>query len=188
MAHFAEIRSSDNAVLRVVVINDSDIAANGGEYSSESETWVANNIPNDSTLDLELYRERYWKQTSYNTRNNQHYTKDENGLPVLSEDQTKAKRFRYAAQFGTYDPAEDIFIDPKPFASWTLDANNRWQPPVAMPPDFVSTVNSQTNNQPYRLHPSWDEENQRWYVEDVEVDNTTTITRIWNPETSSWEN
>ena len=57
-----------------------------------------------------------------------------------------------------------------------------------MPPDFVSTVNSQTNNQPYSLHPSWDEENQRWYVEDVEVDNTTTITRIWNPETSSWEN
>ena len=31
MAHFAEIRSSDNEVLRVVVISDEDVAANGGE-------------------------------------------------------------------------------------------------------------------------------------------------------------
>ena len=45
MAHFAEIRSDDNKVLRVVVINNEDVANNGGEYSSESETWVANNIP-----------------------------------------------------------------------------------------------------------------------------------------------
>lgn len=155
MAHFAEIRSSDNAVLRVVVINDSDIAANGGEYSSESETWVANNIPNDSTLDLDPYPETYWKQTSYNTRNNQHYTKDENGLPVLSEDQTKAKRFRYAAQFGTYDPAEDIFIDPKPFASWTFNNTTKaWDPPTPMP----NEVDEDGQYIPY----DWNEETQTW--------------------------
>ena len=55
MAHFAEIRSSDNRVLRVVVIDNEDIANNGGEWSSESETWVANNTPNDETLGLDPY-------------------------------------------------------------------------------------------------------------------------------------
>ena len=94
MAHFAEIRSDDNKVLRVVVINNEDVANNGGEYSSESETWVANNIPNDLTLELDPYPETYWKQTSYNTRDGNYHTQDENGFFVLSDDQTKAKRFR----------------------------------------------------------------------------------------------
>ena len=53
MAHFAEIRSDDNRVLRVVVVSNDDVANNGGEYSSESETWAANNIPNDETLGLD---------------------------------------------------------------------------------------------------------------------------------------
>ena len=42
MAHFAEIRSSDNEVLRVVVISDEDVAANGGELSTQAETFVKN--------------------------------------------------------------------------------------------------------------------------------------------------
>lgn len=69
MAHFAEIKSSNNKVLRVVVINNDDVANNGGEYSTEAETWVANFIPNDPFI-LEdnggNYPETYWKQTSYN--------------------------------------------------------------------------------------------------------------------------
>ena len=80
MAHFAEIQSSDNKILRVVVINDSDVVANGGEYSSEAETWVANNIPNDITLELDPYPSTYWKQTSYNTRQGNHYQSDNQTL------------------------------------------------------------------------------------------------------------
>jgi len=45
MAHFAEIKSSDNLVLRVNVKKDSDVEANGGEYTTEVEQWVANNTP-----------------------------------------------------------------------------------------------------------------------------------------------
>ena len=45
MAHFAEIKSDDNTVLRVVVVNNSDVDANGGDLSAEAETWVANNTP-----------------------------------------------------------------------------------------------------------------------------------------------
>jgi hypothetical protein len=34
-----------------------------------------------------------------------------------------------------YDADADVFIAPQPFASWTLDDNNNWQPPVAKPND-----------------------------------------------------
>ena len=157
MAHFAEIRSDDNKVLRVVVINNEDVANNGGEYSSESETWVANNIPNDLTLELDPYPETYWKQTSYNTRDGNYHTQDENGFFVLSDDQTKAKRFRYAIQSGTYDSAEDIFIDPKPFPSWTFNNPTKaWDPPTPMP-------NEVDDNGLIILY-DWNEETQTWEV------------------------
>ena len=157
MAHFAEIRSDDNKVLRVVVINNEDVANNGGEYSSESETLVANNIPNDLTLELDPYPETYWKQTSYNTRDGNYHTQDENGFFVLSYDQTKAKRFRYAIQSGTYDSAEDIFIDPKPFPSWTFNNTTKaWDPPTPMP-------NEVDDNGLIILY-DWNEETQTWEV------------------------
>ena len=54
-----------------------------------------------------------WKQTSYN-RNFRKY---------------------YAGIGYKYDSALDMFITPQPYASWTLDAQGDWQPPVAMPDD-----------------------------------------------------
>ena len=44
-------------------------------------------------------------------------------------------RKQYAGVGHTYDKANDVFISPKPFASWTLDASFDWQPPTAMPDD-----------------------------------------------------
>ena len=44
-------------------------------------------------------------------------------------------RKRYAGVGYTYDKANDVFIDPKPYASWALDASFDWQPPTAMPSD-----------------------------------------------------
>lgn len=32
-----------------------------------------------------------------------------------------------------YDPENDVFIRPKPYESWNLDANFDWQPPTPMP-------------------------------------------------------
>ena len=68
MAHFAEIKSNDNTVLRVVVINNSDVDANGGDLSASAETWVANNTSEDPLIKEELggtYPDTYWKQTFY---------------------------------------------------------------------------------------------------------------------------
>ena len=57
-------------------------------------------------------------------------------------------RNRYAMIGGTYDPVNDVFIDIKPFDSWSLDANYNWQPPTPYPDDE-------------NLY-SWNEDNQRW--------------------------
>ena len=44
-------------------------------------------------------------------------------------------RKQYAGIGSTYDKANDVFISPKPYASWSLDASFDWQPPTAMPSD-----------------------------------------------------
>lgn len=42
-------------------------------------------------------------------------------------------RKQYAGVGYSYDPIRDEFVQPKPFPSWSLDANNDWQPPTPMP-------------------------------------------------------
>tara|TARA_Y100000590_G_scaffold47747_2_gene50584 strand:- start:18228 stop:18548 length:321 start_codon:yes stop_codon:yes gene_type:complete len=44
-------------------------------------------------------------------------------------------RKQFAGIGFTYDSAKDKFIAPQPYASWSLDGNDDWQPPVAMPED-----------------------------------------------------
>mgnify|MGYP005992001327 CR=1 FL=1 len=47
---------------------------------------------------------------------------------------------------------KDKFISPKPFASWTLDSNDDWQPPTARPVTDDGTYHD------------WNEETQSWDV------------------------
>ena len=103
MAHFAELNNS-NEVLRVIVISNDDVEANGGELSSEAETFVASIVPHleDGTA---------WKQTSYNSN----------------------FRKQYAGIGYTYDASKDKFILPQPFPSWSLDSNDDWEAPVTYP-------------------------------------------------------
>lgn len=55
-----------------------------------------------------------WKQTSYNRR----------------------IRKNYASIGYSYDPIQDAFIPPKPFASWVLDESTcTWIPPMPYPTD-----------------------------------------------------
>ena len=67
-----------------------------------------------------------WKQTSYNGN----------------------IRKNYAGIGYSYNADIDAFVAPKPYASWTLDANAQWQAPTAMP----------TDGKMY----SWNEETQTW--------------------------
>jgi len=74
-----------------------------------------------------------WIQTSYNTRGGVHYN-PETGEP--SQDQTKALRKNFASIGFTYSEQLDVFIPPKPYASWVLDEETcLWNAPVAMPTD-----------------------------------------------------
>ena len=57
-------------------------------------------------------------------------------------------RKQYAGIGYTYDATADVFIAPKPFASWSLDENYDWQAPIDYPADG-------------KLY-SWDEANQVW--------------------------
>jgi hypothetical protein len=42
-------------------------------------------------------------------------------------------RKQYAGIGFTYDAVNDVFIAPQPFASWSLDNDFNWQPPMPRP-------------------------------------------------------
>lgn len=42
-------------------------------------------------------------------------------------------RKQYAGIGYTYDDTADVFIEPQPYPSWTLDVNHDWQPPIPYP-------------------------------------------------------
>ena len=99
MAHFAEIKSEDNLVIRAVVISDQDCVSHGGENSAELEQWVASITRDCVILKQEFggdYPNTYWKRTSYNTKKGVHYT-EQNNTVVASDDQSKAFRLNYAS-------------------------------------------------------------------------------------------
>jgi hypothetical protein len=61
-------------------------------------------------------------------------------------------RKQYASIGGSYDAVNDVFIAPKPYASWSLDENFDWQAPV--PSTSIDYF--------------WDEQNQQWVATPVE--------------------
>ena len=60
-------------------------------------------------------------------------------------------RHIYAAIGYTYDKINDVFIEPQPYASWTLDENFDWQPPKPKPVIADKII-------------LWNEELQEWRV------------------------
>lgn len=59
------------------------------------------------------FRNQVCKRTSYNASN--------------------GYRKQYAGIGFTYDEVANEFVAPRPYSSWTLDANNDWQPPTPKP-------------------------------------------------------
>lgn len=111
---------SNNVVTEVIPGKDE------GEYGIDWEQWYGD------------FRGQVCKRTSYNTVANTHIN---GGTPF---------RGNYAGIGYTYREDIDAFVPPKPYASWTLDANAQWQAPVAMP----------TDGKMY----SWDEATTSWIV------------------------
>ena len=42
-------------------------------------------------------------------------------------------RKQYAGIGLTYNSVADVFVEPQPYLSWTLDSNHDWQPPTLKP-------------------------------------------------------
>lgn len=57
----------------------------------------------------------------------------------------------------SYDQENDVFITPRPFASWSLDENFDWQSPVQKPQDNLFYI--------------WDEESLNWIVQESPLNN-----------------
>ena len=106
MAHFAELNSSKE-VLRVIVVSNTDVDANGGDQHADAETFVATIVPYGTGGDS-------WKQTSYNSN----------------------FRKQYAGLGYSYDSDKDMFITIKPYPSWSLDSSGDWNAPVTYPNDL----------------------------------------------------
>jgi hypothetical protein len=107
MAHYA-LLDENNTVTNVITGVDEDITQtdlDGTVVGGSSEAWE------------QFYATRPWlnaescKRTSYN-----------NNI-----------RKQYAGIGYTYDSTNDVFIEPQPFASWSLDKNFDWQAPTPRP-------------------------------------------------------
>tara|TARA_R110000803_G_scaffold118107_4_gene186553 strand:- start:1531 stop:1965 length:435 start_codon:yes stop_codon:yes gene_type:complete len=141
MAHFAEL-DGDNKVLRVLVACNEDVNNYGGDQSE----MAANRF--EKTVNLSFTGVK-WIQTSYNDNFRQ----------------------RFASTGMTYDPVNDVFIHEQPFASWSLDSEFEWQPPVALPSETEIYKNLK-----------WDEDNQRWLANSVENSNSY----YWDPSSAEF--
>ena len=157
MAHFAEL-DSNNKVLRVVVVNNDDVENNGGDLSTEAETWVEDNIPH-------ITNGVSWKQCSYN----------------------KSFRRLYPGIGYYYNSTGDIFHGPQPYSSWTLNtASWNYEAPVTYPSD-VSYIDSSSTQQEYWTDWDEDNQRWIGYEKPIQVDGVwKEKVFAWDPDTSTW--
>jgi len=162
--YFAEL-DSNNVVIRVMTAPENIVSS---PNDPAGETWCSNNIPNDPQIPLVdgVYPGVSWKQTY------------KNAFDAVT-------RWNYATIEGTYDPANDAFIEGKLYASYTLNDKFKWTSPVAYPPvDDIG--NSLPRDRIYEdnLYIVWNESLLKW-IGQRNVDGVT-ITKEWNPDSSTW--
>jgi len=126
MAYFAEL-DNNNVVTRVVAVGN-DVETAAGPLG-DNDMHV-----DGETWCVNFFKGGTWKQTSYNNN----------------------FRKQYAGKGYTFDAAKDKFISPKPYASWSLDGDDYWQPPVTYPSDTTDKLIV------------WNEAGQKWTATDLE--------------------
>jgi len=146
MAHFAKI-SDTSQVLSVHVVNNNDILnAEGVEDESIGQAYLEkhSNWPADK-----------WIQTSYNTYGGVHKL---GGTPL---------RGNYAGTGYTWDAVNNIFYQPKPYASWVLNTTTAtWHSPIGDAPALTAEQISQNASYTNFWQYSWNEEGQSWDLVD----------------------
>ena len=158
MASFAKI-SENNEVLTVLTLNDNDtVNADGVETESVGQQYLEthNNWP-----------AQMWIQTSYNTVGGKHYTINSENKRVESLDQSKAFRGNFAGIGYIWDEVNQIFFQPKPFASWVKNITKaRWESPIGNEPELTAEQNADADNKYYY---DWNESGQSWDLITVNI-------------------
>ena len=163
MASFAKI-DENNQVLDIIKIDNADVDANGGEFSTQAEEWVGNTFGGT------------WKQFSINTEAGVHLQRDENGFASPSPTQEKAKRYNPACIGRYYHPDADAFEDEKQYDNWVLDTSvYQWKPPVTKPTG---------SDVPSNYIVGWDQKGNRWLGF---VDNEDQASKYWDTSDSTWK-
>ena len=158
MAHFAKLGANGKVIQVLTMDNDKMLNADCVEDETVGQQWLEthNNWP-----------AQMWIQTSYNTSGNKHYSTDEEGLPILSEDQSKAFRGNYAGIGYTWDEDDQMFWPKKPYASWVKNMTDaRWQSPIGDAPALTAEQESQNTAETHRWVYDWNEEGQSWDLTD----------------------
>jgi hypothetical protein len=119
MAHFAEL-DENFIVKRVIVVNNSVITDDKGVEQESLGIAFCKKLFGQNTN---------WAQCSYNGNKRHNYP---------------GRGYAYRKEIGS----DGAFVAPKPYESWVLDSNARWEAPVAMPDD----------GKLYR----WDENTTKW--------------------------
>lgn len=120
MAHYALI-DSNNVVVQVITGVDETIIQidlDGTEVGGSSEAWE------------QFYQNQPWHQ----------------GLTCKRTSYNNKIRKQFAGIGCAYDPNTDEFVSPQPYASWYLDENNDWQPPIPEPTDGLYEWNESTQS------------------------------------------
>ena len=149
MAHYAKIEA--NIVTDILVIDDFEV--DGVEDIDAQENYLAERYPDDTFL-----------KVSYNTYKNEHAL---GGTPL---------RGNCPGVGSIYDVDNDVFYDPQPYDSWTLNTDTwHWEPPVAMPVD--SHVDDETDPEFFTSNfvYEWDEDNLQWVAAEKEYPDTALL-------------
>ncbi len=125
MAHYAFL-DENNIVTEVIVGVDENDTSALPEGFADWEAWYTD------------FKGQTCKRTSYNTIDNTHI---EGGTPF---------RGNYAGIGYIYDNDNDIFLAPKPYASWVLNTDiSNWEAPLDLPADS-NEVSYQWNEEAYQ--------------------------------------
>ena len=156
MAHFAELNSS-NEVLRVIVVSNDDVNANGGDQHADAETFVTTIVPH-STGGVA------WKQCSYNTHLNTHRL---SGTPLRANFPSAGGKWYYDSTNNIFHTVRPTDKDGQSCTSWTMNTTTGlWSSPIARPNETDAELEA------YKVY-NWDESvyqgnnSQGWVLVDI---------------------
>jgi hypothetical protein len=117
MAHYAEVDSS-NLVVQVVVVDNIDCMTRGGIFQESIGRDFLNALEPDE-------EDKNWILC---TKGLKHGTCNRDCSPCPET------RANYPGIGWHYDSTNDIFYEPQPYDSWTLDTTlGKWNPPIPEP-------------------------------------------------------